>query len=236
MSSDPATRRVRPTLRCLRDDLAAAVPAPSERIDDLAHRVMRKANDLAPAYPANQIRILEIADPFVFRFTHGRDRVITWLDEDRNIMWLCGSDLRRADDDYDRYVEMYGRSELLPAEEDDLRLEDETLLQLAFTIRGEAPRWLAEARQGAGTECSFELPGGAPVLVFVRPGASEEVWVALPTMLAEELGIADTVRGLIVATITELLGGPALTDCEQRSDWPTGRALRNYELAYFWVK
>jgi hypothetical protein len=223
-------------MRCLREDFAVGVPAPSERVDDLTHRVMRKANDLAAAYPANQIRILEIADPFVFRFTHGRDRVITWLDQETNIMWLCGADLRRADADYDRYVDLHGRQELLPAEEDGLRLENEVLLQLAFSIRQDAPQWLADARQAAGTECSFELPGGAPVLVFVRPGASEEVWVALPTMLAEELGIPDTVRGLIVATITELLGGPALTDCEQRSDWPTGRALRNYELAYFWVK
>lgn len=235
MSAADSRRRVRPTLRCLRDDLRLPEPARSTQLDELDHRVLRKAADLAPAHPRNQVRILEIDEPPVFRFTHGRDRVITWLDEEADVLWICGCDLRRENAAYDRYLDLHRRNELLPSEEDGRRLEDEALLNLAATIRDEVPRWVEQARVGAGSEHRFELPGGAPVLIFVRSGTTEEIWVALPTMLAEDIGLAATVRGLIVATVTEALGGSARAECEERSDWPTNRPLRNYEVAFFWV-
>lgn len=235
MTAADSTRRVRPTLRCLREDLRLPDPPRSTRLDELDHRVLRKAAGLAPAHPRNQVRILEIDDPLVFRFTHGRDRVITWLDEHADILWICGCDLRREDTAYDRYLDLHRRGELLPAEEDGQRLEDEALLQLAATIREEVPRWVAQARVEADSEHRFELPGGAPVLVFVRSGTTEEIWIALPTMLAEDIGLPATVRGLVVATVTETLGGPATAECEERSDWPTNRPLRNYEVAFFWI-
>lgn len=226
---------MRPTLRCVREDLRLPDPPASTRLDELDHRVLRKAKDLAAAHPRNQVRILEIDETLVFRFTHGRDRVITWLDEPTDILWICGCDLRREDAAYGRYLDLHRRRELLPGEADAERLEDEALLQLAATIREEVPRWVAQARADPGREHRFELPGGAPVVMFVRGGATEEVWIALPTLLAEDIGLPATVRGLVVACVTEVLGGPGTAECEERSDWPTNRPLRNYEVAFFWI-
>jgi hypothetical protein len=234
MAATTEIRRVRPTLRLLREDERVPVPPIGARLDDIDLPFTRKAHDLAPVFPANQIRILELGGAFVFRFTHGRTRVLTWLDEQRQIMWLVGADLRREDEDYDRYLDLDRRDELLPGAEDETRLEGEELLQLAHWIQGHVPDWVAQAQAQPTSEHPLVLPGGAQVIIFAS--ADDEVWVALPTLLAAELGIADPVRSLIVATVTQALGGAAATEWEPRHDWPTGRDLRSYEIAYVWVR
>src|SRR6266487_1321872 len=123
-------RRARPTLRCLAD-LGIDLPSAAVPLDDLEHPVLKKAADLAPAHPDNQIRIQAIEDTMVYRFTHGRHRVLTWLDADSNIVWLCGADLRRENEGYDRFIGRHERDELLPGENDLVRLEDEAILLLA---------------------------------------------------------------------------------------------------------
>jgi hypothetical protein len=149
-------------------------------------------------------------------------------------MWLCAADLRREDDDYDTFLELHRRDELLPGPDDAKRLEDEALLELASWIRETVPDWVSSAHADQRKELRFRIPGGACAFIFAK-GAGE-LWLALPTLLAEELGMADPIRGLIVATVTNALGGAEVTAWETRSDWPTGRRLRNYELAYVWVK
>lgn len=221
-------------MRLLEDDEAVAPPSASTRLDDVPLPYTRKARDLAPSFPAGQKRILEIDNAFVFRFTHGRTRVLTWLDEKRQVMWLCAADLRRANDDYDVFVDLHRRGELLPGESDVRRLDDERLLELAYWIRQEVPTWVVHAQSNPEAEHPFQLPGGACIYVFARDVG--ELWVAMPTLLAEDLGIPDQLRSLIVALVTHTLGGADATEWEARGDWPTGRALRNYELALVWVK
>jgi hypothetical protein len=225
---------VRMTLRCMREDLAVEIPPPSLSLEALVHPLMRKANDLAVDYPENQIRIQEIDDTLVYRFTHGRLRVLTWRDAS-GIIWLCGAAIRRQDAGYDQFIALHRRGELLASAEDERRLDDERLLAFANEIRRSVPTWLAEARTRTNEECRFQLPGGIEILLFVEPGETEAIWLALPTLLAEELGLHEAFRALIIATITAELGG-AMTDYESRSDWPTGRSLRNYEMAYFWLR
>jgi hypothetical protein len=147
---------------------------------------------------------------------------------------VCGADLRRANEGYDLFINLHRRGELLPGEADKRRLEDEAILFLAYAIRDGAPKWVEEARANPMTERRFVLPGGAALRLYYTPGDSAAgVWAALPTLLANELGLPDRVRGLVVAAITQALGGAGV-DFEQRHDWPTG-PLQNFEVAYFWL-
>ena len=166
----------------------------------------------------------------VYRFTHGRQRVLTWLDADSNVVWLCGADLRRENEGYDLFIGRHERDELLPGENDLVRLEDEAILLLAHAIRDGAPEWVEDVRAHPRTERRFVLPGGATLRLYFAPGdGADAVWAAIPTLLANELGIPDRMRGLAVAAIR------AGVDFEQRYEWPTG-PLRNFEVAYFWLR
>jgi hypothetical protein len=150
-------------------------------------------------------------------------------------MWLCHVDLRREDEDYDEVIGLHARGQLLPTADDARRLQDEAILELARGIRDNAGSWLEAARARPGDECPFTLPGGATGILLLRPGdGTDEVWAALPTLLAEEIGMASTVRELVLAAISEALGG-ADVPLEQRADWPTGRPLRHYEIVFFWL-
>jgi hypothetical protein len=231
----PQPRRVRPTIRCLADLGVDAGTPFNTRLGALDHPVIEKARGLAPSYPENQVRIQAIEDTMVFRFTHGRTRVLTWLEEEVDIVWLLAADMRRENEGYDLFVGAHARGELLPGEADARRLEDEAILDLAHAIRDGAPEWVEQARLHPNEERRFLLPGGAAVRLFYSPGDGvDTVWAAIPTLLANELGLPDRVRGLVVAAITEALGGAGV-DFEQRHDWPTG-PLQNFEVAYFWLQ
>jgi hypothetical protein len=232
MSDNP--RSVRATLRCL-GDLGIAVPPKTDRIEELNHAVLDKAAELAPAHPENQVRIQAIKDTMVFRFTHGRHRVATWLDETTNTLWVCGADLRRENEGYDYFIDRHARDELLPGEDDQRRREDEAILVLARTIRDGAADWVVDVREHLGSERRFALPGGAQIRFFgVRANGEVEIWAAIPTLLADELGLPASVRSLIVAAITEALGGPDVVDFDERHEWPVG-PLQNFEVAFFWL-
>lgn len=228
-------RRVRPTLECL-GDLGIGVPPAGTALDEVAHAVLEKGRELAPAHPANQVRIQAIEETLVYRFTHGRHRVITWLEQDTEILWLCAADLRRENEGYDLFLSRHGRGELLPGDADQRRLEDEAILTLARAIRAGAPGWVADATAHPNEERRAVLPGGANIRLFSAPGdGADALWAAIPTLLASELGLTDRARGLVVAAITEALGGEAANvDFEQRHEWPTG-PLQNFEVAFFWL-
>jgi len=225
---------VRPTLRCL-VDLKLELPGAASRLDDIQHPVLEKASELASAHPANQVRIQAIEDTMVYRFTHGRHRVLTWLDQETNIVWICGVDLRREDEGYDSAVALHASRGLLPGQADRRRLEDEAIFELGSAIREHAPEWVADTRANPNTERQFVLPGGATIRLYYEPGDEvHALWTAFPTLRAEELGLPATVRALAMAAVSEALGG-ANTEFEQRYDWPTGQPLQNFEVAFFWL-
>lgn len=227
-------RRVRPTLRCLRDDLGLALPTvPAASLDDIDDPVLRKARSLGPAFPENQVRIVEIEDTLVYRFTHGRMRVLTWRSPETGVIWVCAADLRRENEGYDEFIQLHRQGLLLPSAEDDRRLRQEAGLALARQIAADAGSWLAHARKYPGQECRFALIGGAEVVLMVEAGEFEAVWLAVPTLLAAKLGLPPKIRTLIVAAIEQALGVEA--EYEERHDWPTGR-LRNYELVHLWLR
>jgi hypothetical protein len=232
--STSRSRRVRPTLQCLAD-LGVDVPPPPEPLDDVSHPVLEKARALAAAHPENQVRIQGIGDAMVYRFTHGRLRALTWLDPETEILWVCGVDMRRENEGYDLFISRHRDGALLPGEGDVRRLEDEAILELVRAIRDGAPHWVEEARARPDVEVQFTLPGGASIrMYYTRSEGVEALWAAIPTLLAAELGLPDRARALVVASISEVLGGTP-DDLEQRYDWPTG-SLQNFEVAFFWLR
>ena len=149
---------------------------------------------------------------------------------------MCGADIRRENEGYDLFIGQHERGELLPDAADVERLEDEAILALAHEIKNGAGSWIADSRAHPYIERRVVLLGGATLRLFCAPSeGSNATWVAIPTLLADELGLPESVRALIVAAVTEALeGAAAAVDWEQRHDWPTG-PLQHFEVAYFWL-
>lgn len=220
-------RQVRPTLRCLMLDLHMLPPPATMQLCDLDHPIMDKARQLAPSHPLNQVRVHDIDDDRVFRFTHGRRRVFTWLDEERDLFWVCGVD-ERNDDTYNWILDLYENGELLPNEEDALREAVEVEAHFLSFVRREVPLWLGRARAASGRPHGLVTPSGAEMVLYIdRSSEVEEIWVAMPTMDARA-GLLPKMRGFVL-TVLEVSLPEAIW--EQRPDWPTG-ALPHYEIAY----
>jgi hypothetical protein len=203
------------------------MPPADRGMHELDHPILRKARDLAPAFPDNCVRIQEIRGTMVYRFTHGRYRVAAWLEQERGVLWICAAD-ERDEDTYDRFVDLYDHGELLPTEDDALREEVEAAARFVDAVGTEVPRALTRARGKAGEPQSLTLPGGGEVRLLVNAGSEvEEVWVAMPTLNAPR-GLTPRMRALVLATLqNELPGGV----WEQRYDWPTGR-LTDHEVVH----
>lgn len=60
-------RRVRPTLRCLREDLHLPVPPQTVPLDELDHLVLRKANDQFADENTAHERIAEVDDQVLLK-------------------------------------------------------------------------------------------------------------------------------------------------------------------------
>ena len=225
-----AAPTVRPTLRCLADDLKIPVPPPALDLGELEHKVLKKGRELATSYPQGQVRVASIDDATVFRFTHGRNRALTWYDESANVIWVCAVDLRE-DDTYDEFLRLHERNQLLASEADYRRREVESAYTLVRAIRAGAPQWLHDACTHPAEERRHRLPGGAEILLYIiGKSGVEEIWLAMPTLTAPPptVGLAPRTRALIAAQLELAIGE---SEWEQRYDWPTAR-LQHYEVAY----
>ena len=89
-------RRARPTLRCVTDDLNLALPPLDVYLGALDHPALREVRRLAAESPIGQKRILAIDHPLVYRMRVGGDRGATWVDDERNVLWLCALRRRQA--------------------------------------------------------------------------------------------------------------------------------------------
>ncbi|MBY8853056.1 hypothetical protein [Saccharothrix longispora] len=77
---------VRPTLRCLRDDLRIALPPIDDPLDEIDHPLIRKANDqfAVPAGPRERIRSVDDVVMFKVKVQRWRGAVVetgepSWL-------------------------------------------------------------------------------------------------------------------------------------------------------------
>jgi hypothetical protein len=86
-----ASRRARPTVRSLIDDLGIELPGLDIDLGDLDHPLLEEARRLAPTSPQGQKRILAIDHPLVYRIRVSDYRSVTWVDEEHDIVWLCAA-------------------------------------------------------------------------------------------------------------------------------------------------
>jgi hypothetical protein len=80
--------RVRPTLRCLREDLALTVPRADTPLDEVSHPLLEKATERFADDQTPQERISSIDDQVLFKVKVQRWRGAVWVNA--NQPWLAG--------------------------------------------------------------------------------------------------------------------------------------------------
>lgn len=99
----PASRRARLTVRCLVDDLGIELPGLDMDLGDIDHPLLEEVRRLAPTSPQGQKRILAIDHPLVYRIRVSDYRVVTWVDEEYDIVWLYAARRREEGSEEDAY-------------------------------------------------------------------------------------------------------------------------------------
>ena len=161
------TRRARPTIRCLVEDLGIELPDLGTDLGALDDPWIAELRRIAPQSPMGQKRILSIAHPLVYRLRVSSERGTTWLDEE-GVVWLCAVRRReeRSDDDaFEWFAELHQDGQLLPTEDDRLRDQAEEALR-SF---GRLKRALFDLVDGAARRPRDGARGG-PRWVAAEPG------------------------------------------------------------------
>jgi len=126
------TRRARPTIRCLVEDLGIELIDLGTDLGALDDPWITELRRIAPQSPMGQKRILSIAHPLVYRLRVSSERGATWLDEE-GVVWLCAVRRREEgsdDDAFEWFAELHQDGQLLPTEDDRLRDQAEEALRL----------------------------------------------------------------------------------------------------------
>jgi len=224
-------RRVRPTIRCLEEDLALTLPNEDVDLGEIEHDLLSEARRIAPTSPKGQKRIQAIADPLVFRIRQSVWRGATWVDEGASIMWLLAAATREEgsqDDAYEYFEALHRQGRLLPTDDDRRRDRVEAGARLLSRIQEEAPAYLAEARDRPGQDATFVLAGILEIrLHVIRTPQLEEIWLAVSTRLVNGDGASLPLRDLVFVTFEQAAGQ---AEWELRADWPSGE-LRWFERA-----
>lgn len=219
----PPSRRARPTIRCLVDDLGTELPGLDIDLGDLDQPLLEEARRLAPTSPQGQKRILAIDHPLVYRIRVSNYRGVTWIDQEHDIVWLCAARRREEGSEEDAYRYFQHLNELgnlLPTDDDYLRDRAEAAIRLQRGLTAELLGLVDLALATAGNEYRQDLGGWFPCRVLVlEAGGVQEIWCALGTRAADGTGIKPGLRDLLFAALAQHVA-PALF--EPRSDWPTG--------------
>jgi hypothetical protein len=101
-------RRARPTLRCLREDLALPLPRVRTPLDEIAHPLLAKAAERFADEQAPQERIAAIDDQVLFKVKVQRRRGAVWLD-DGETAWLVAAGQREEGSPDDFYASLAAR-------------------------------------------------------------------------------------------------------------------------------
>lgn len=219
----PASRRARPTIRCLVDDLGIEVPGLDVDLADVDHPLLQEVRRLAPASPQGQKRILAIDHPLIYRIRVSDYRGATWVDEVRNIVWLCAARAREegSDEDGYRYFQhLHEQGNLFPTGDDYLRDRAEGVIRLQRGLTAELLALVDQALATPGNEYVQDLGGWLPCRVLVlESGGLQEIWCALGTRAVDGTGVKPRLRDLLFAGLERRIA-PAIF--EPRTDWPTG--------------
>jgi len=218
-------RRVRPTLRCLIDDLHLPLPGLDVDLGSIEHPMLREARRLAPGSPKGQKRIPGIGSPLVHRIRVSDERGATWVDEAHSILWLCAAGRRKEgsnDDALAWIADLHGAGRLLPTEDDHLRDRAEAAIRLQSRLISELLDLLAEARVVSGRDIETNLGDWVPArFLVIRATGTEEIWCALGVRGVDGSGIASQIRDVLFASLEQALQP---MEREVRAGWPTGEA------------
>lgn len=230
------SRRGRPTLRCLVDDLAIDVPPLNVDLGELDHPFLRELRRIAPTSPQGQKRILSIAHPLVYRLRVSSERGATWLDDANEIVWLCAAHRREDDSDDDAYsffAQLHASGTLLPNADDDLRDRAEAAIRLHRLLTADLIELVDRGLANISVEQRADLGELLPCRVLVvDTDGLQEIWCALSVRAANGDHVRDTVRDLLFVELEKHLT-PAAT--ESRSDWP-GSAVAWFEVVVLSVR
>ena len=219
------TRRSRPTLRCLSDDLGVALPGLDADLGELEHPLLDELRRVAPTSPVGQKRILSIDHPLVYRIRVSSARGATWLDEAREIVWLCASHRREQgseNDAYARFAALHVSGQLLPDADDDLRDRAEAAIRLQRGLTADLLDLVDLALTDEGNEHCCDLGDWLPCRVLVLGDEDvQEIWCALSVRATDDAFIPEAIRDLLFVALEQHVA-PALF--EARNDWPHGAA------------
>jgi hypothetical protein len=97
----------RPTLRCLREDLAMAVPRADTPLEEISHPLLAKATERFADDQTPHERIAAIDDEVLFKVKAQRWRGAIWVDA--GIPWLVAAGWREEGSPDDFYASLAAR-------------------------------------------------------------------------------------------------------------------------------
>jgi hypothetical protein len=216
------TRRARPTIRCLVDDLGIALPELAVDVGELDDPWIAELRRIAPTSPTGQKRIMSIDHPLVYRLRVSNERGATWLDKE-GVVWLCAVRRREEgsdDDAFEWFADLHRDGRLLPSDDDRLRDQAEEAVRTFRRLREAVFELVDGTRDDPGAEQNTDLDGWLPARALVyRSEGVEEIWCAISVRAVDGSFIRPEVRDLLFAALEEHLS-PAVF--EARNDWPTG--------------
>jgi len=209
--------RVRPTMRCLREDLEVAVPTANTPLEEISHPLLAKAAEYFADDQAPRERIVSIDDRVLFKVKVQRWRGAVWVDDE--VPWLVAAGQREEGSHEDFYASLTSRAKtararynvehsppltsttytgnLLPGREDELRWRAEAAVrverQLRDIVHGLVRHSLLDGHEHAS------MLDGAALGVQVLADQGHETYVAIR--------IIGSVPRRLVATILSLVPG-----------------------------
>jgi hypothetical protein len=220
-----ASRRARPTIRCLTEDLGLTLPWLDTDLGAIEDPWLDELRRIAPVSPQGQKRVLSVGSPLVYRLRFSAERGVTWVDEDHGVVWLCAVQRRQegsGDDAYTWFAKLHADGRLLPSGDDRLRDRAEAVIRLQRGLTAAMLRLVDDSLARKGTELAADLGGYLPCRGLVRGnGKIEEIWCALSARAADGTHVRDGSRDLLFAALETRFPGAVF---EIRGDWPGGRA------------
>jgi hypothetical protein len=203
--------RVRPTLRCLVEDLGLQIPPLDIDLGSLDDPMVAEARRLAPDSPSGQKRILAIKSPLIYRLRHGDLRGATWVDRNDSL-WLLAVERRKADsedDAYEYFAELHRKGRLLPTGDDQLRLRAEEAAMFLLAIREDVIALCTEAIFNLELNLPFEqarvLANRIPARIRAVPSDVHEIWLAISVRDVDGVYYPPQWRDLIFAVVEKEL-------------------------------
>jgi hypothetical protein len=209
--------RARPTLHCLREDLALPVPPVNTPLDEITHPLLAKATERVADDETPRERISAIDGKVLFKVKIQRWRGAVWVDAD--LPWLVAAGQREEGSPEDFYAALAARGSaararynaehspplssttyseyLLPSHEDDLRWRAEAAARTERRLRTTVNDLVRQSLLG-GHEHAVMLDGAA-LGVQVLADQGHETYVAIR--------IIGSVPRRLVATILSLIPG-----------------------------